>query len=89
VAPAGGGGVLELLVAVVAVVLAQRHPSSPPAFSPLFGCSLPSLPYFKRTFRLQASLQSGISQEFCDFSHDLSLLNSLFLNSQSNLFIVI
>lgn len=25
VAPAGGGGVLELLVAVVAVVLAQRH----------------------------------------------------------------
>jgi hypothetical protein len=51
--------------------------------------SLPSLPYFKRTFRLQASLQSGISQEFCDFSHDLSLLNSLFQNSQSNLFIVI
>jgi hypothetical protein len=63
VAPAGGGGVLELLVAVVAVVLAQRHPSSPPAFSPLFGCSLGLSPLYP-TSSAPSGFRQVCNQEF-------------------------
>lgn len=54
VAPASGGGVLELLVAIVAVVLAQRHLPRLPFSS---SASLPPL----------ASLPSSLvcDQEFC------------------------